>query len=118
MSHTIWIDPNIDKGENIGYGKELESINFYKPQLCKKVSEAIDYLRTIKFEETKIIVSGKLYAELVANIKENIRDIYTIPKIIVFTSNEGKFIEKNNYYQNEENKFYNNGLFLKKLKSL
>ena len=109
MSHTIWIDPNIDKGENIGYGKELESINFYKPQLCKKVSEAIDYLRTIKFEETKIIVSGKLYAELVANIKENIRDIYTIPKIIVFTSNEGKFIEKNNYYQNQENKFYNNG---------
>ena len=109
MFNTIWIDPNIDKGENLIYAKELKSMNFKELKLLKIIPEAIDYLKAIKFEETKIIVSGKLYAELVANIKENIKDIYTIPKIIVFTSNEGKFIEKNNYYQNEENKFYNNG---------
>ena len=110
MSKVLWIDQNVDNYINIGYAKELRAINSVKYlKLFKNTEEAITYLKEIRFDETAIIVSGRLYAELVEKFKENLLEIYTIPKIIVFTSSRNKFIEFNKDYENENNKFYNFG---------
>ena len=110
MSIVIWIDQKIDNFTNIGYSKELRAITSIKYlKLFNNVDEAIIYLKEIKFDETIIIVSGRLYEELVEKFKENILEIYTIPKIIVFTSSKSKFIEFNKDYENEANNFYNFG---------
>ena len=110
MSKVLWIDQNVDNYINIGYAKELRAINSVKYlKLFKNTEEAVTYLKEIRFDETIIIVSGRLYAELVEKFKENLLEIYTIPKIIVFTSSRNKFIEFNKDYENENNKFYNFG---------
>ena len=110
MSKVLWIDQKVDNYINIGYAKELRAINSVKfLRLFKNTEEAITYLKEIRFDETIVIVSGRLYAEFVEKFKEHLLEIYAIPKIIVFTSSKSKFIEFNKDYENENNKFYNFG---------
>ena len=109
MSNVIWIDEDVDSCLNEIYSKELESMNSLNVKLFKKVIEAINYLKTIKFEQTKIIVSGRLYSEFVKSFKENILEMCVIPIIIVFTRNREKFIQYNPGYYNSDNSFYNFG---------
>ena len=66
-------------------------------------------MKYIEFQETKVIISGKLYSEFVKKFKENIIDMCVAPKIIVFASNKEKFIENNKEYQNNSNLFYKFG---------
>ena len=75
----------------------------------KNTDEAVTYLKEIRFDETIIIVSGRLYSELVEKFKENLLGLYIIPKIIVFTSTKTSFLEFNKDYENESNNFYNFG---------
>ena len=98
-SKVIWIDPHIENIENIAYINELISYYFAKVKTFKNVQSAIQYIKEIKFYETKIIVTSSIYSDLVEAIKENITDIYFAPKIIVFTSSFPHFYEKNKDYQ-------------------
>ena len=107
MANVIWIDQNIYNKENIGYTKKLQTIDSIKLKLFQKIDEAVNYLKSIHFKETKIIVSGKLYFDFVNSFKENINDMCIIPKIIIFTRNEKKFINLNNDNNHIENIFYN-----------
>ena len=110
MSIVIWLDQKIDKGINPLYAKDLSAMNSIKfLRLCKNTENAMAYLKEIKFDETIIIVSGRLYSELVEKLKENLLGLYTIPKIIVFTSTKTSFLEFNKDYENETNNFYNFG---------
>ena len=109
MSNVIWIDTNIDNFENSGFGKHFESMKSIKLKLFKNLNEGIAYLKSIKFEETKIIVSGRLYGQFVQSFKANLIDMCICPKIIVFTSNIFTFNQYNPDYQSDENKFYNYG---------
>ena len=111
--NILWIDPNINNEENKKYSEDLKTDlkikNTFNIDLFKKVSESIDYLKAIKFEETKIIISGRLYSDFIKNFKENILEMYVAPKILVFTSNKKRFIENNEEYKDKENKFYTFG---------
>ena len=109
MPNVIWIDEEVDSCLNKIYSKELESMNSFNVKLFKKVLEAINYLKTIKFEETKIIISGRLYSEFVKSFKENMQEMYVIPIIIIFTRNREKFIQYNPGYYKSDNSFYNFG---------
>ena len=108
-SHIIWIDENIDNEENTQYLKELESIGLLNIRLFKEIDKAINHMKYIKFHETKVIVSGKLYSEFVKKFKENIIDMCVAPKIIIFTKNKDKFIKNNKEYQSNINLFYKFG---------
>ena len=66
-------------------------------------------MKYIEFQETKVIISGRLYSEFVKKFNENIIDICVAPKIIVFTKNKEKFIEYNKEYQNNIDLFYKFG---------
>ena len=109
MSKYIWIDPEIYNEENMKYVKYLEEQYSVKFKLFLTTNEAIDYIKEIEFEETKIIISGKLYLEFINSFKINITAICVAPKIIIFTSSERRFLEYNKEYKNIDNKFYNIG---------
>ena len=61
ITNVIWIDPKIQNEENTEYKKELEKIGNIKLKCFVKVNDAINHLKTIKFQETKIIISGKVF---------------------------------------------------------
>ena len=105
MSIIIWIDQNIHNEENQRYVEDLEELDNKKIIQYQKVSDAIEYMKSILFEETKIIVSGRLFDEFINTLKKNINDICFAPKIIVFTTKEKKFLEYNPDYEKIENKF-------------
>ena len=105
--NVIWIDSDLDNEENRIFIKELSSNGSYNVRFFQNVNKAIEHMRYIYFEETKLIVSGKLYPEFVQKFKENIIDMYIAPKIIILTKNKQSFISSNIYNQN--NTFYNFG---------
>ena len=109
IKNIIWIDPDIDKDEFIQYEKEIAENNFLKVKLFKNVSESMEYIKEIKFQETKIIINGGFYSEFVHKFKENIANMYLAPKIIIFTSDIKTFTETNKDYKNTEDKFYRFG---------
>ena len=65
MSIIIWIDQNIHNEENQRYVEDLEELDNKKIIQYQKVSDAIEYMKSILFEETKIIVSGRLFDEFI-----------------------------------------------------
>ena len=107
-AEIIWIDSNIENIENTSYLNELTS--FYKSNIktFKNVESSITYMKQIKFEEIKVIISSSNYSNLVEAFKQNINDMYIAPKIIVFTSTISHFYEKNTRYFNIDN-FYKYG---------
>ena len=109
INYVVWIDPEIRKDEITQYASELEENQILKVKLFKIINDAIDYLKTIKFKETKVIVNGGLYTEFVKTLKKNLEFLYVVPKIIVYTSDPEKFIETNNEYKNQNNAFYRYG---------
>ena len=109
MSNIIWIDSNIKRSEIKIYTNKLKDKGYRKIKLYKNIDDAIYEMKIIKFEETIIIVSGKLYPALVKCFKENVIYMHIAPKIIVFTLNKEKFVENNKDYLDKENVFYNYG---------
>ena len=98
----IWIIPDIEKKKYDEYIRQLELL--YRIEEVKKysnVNEAINYIMTIKFEETIIIIEGGLYDDLINAIKEKIKDIYIAPKIIVITKNIQTFKYNHKEYEND-----------------
>jgi len=109
ITNVLWIDPEIDNEEFRQYEQELETNKTLKVKLFSNVDEAIEFMKEIKFQETKVIVNGGLYADFVSSFKANAHRMYFAPKIIVFTSNKENFIENNKEYQNNEDMFYKFG---------
>ena len=108
-NYVIWIDPEIRTEEITQYASELEENQILTVKLFKVINEAIDYLKSLRFKETKVIVNGGLYTEFIKILKENLVDLYIVPKIIVYTSDPEKFIETNKDYKNPNNAFYRFG---------
>ena len=73
INYVVWIDPEIRKDEITQYASELEENQILKVKLFKIINDAIDYLKTIKFKETKVIVNGGLYTEFVKTLKKKSR---------------------------------------------
>ena len=106
---VLWVDANIDNSENTEYVKELESIGSLRLKLFKNIEGAIEQLKYLEFQETKVIISGSFYSEFIKSFKENILKMYIAPKIIVFTKNKENFVKENKDYSSNENVFYTFG---------
>jgi len=110
MERTIiWLDSNIYGKENKSYYDELKSFKA-KIYRVKTVEEAIKTIYELSFRDVLIIVSGSLFPEFYNEFKAKLINIYIIPKIIIFTSNEEAF--KNSLGINQNiigDKFYNIG---------
>ena len=111
--YLIWIDPNIDNEENSQYIKNIKTIVNNNFKGYKNNDDALKYLKTIKFKETIIMISGRLYIDFINKFKSNLKDIYVIPKFIIFTGNKEKFLNYNKDNEHNMNiinhSFYNFG---------
>ena len=120
--NVLWIEPDLETDENMKNNRDLKNIsNYLNFQSFKQVKEAIDHLKSIKFQETYIIIRDKIFSELIKYFKENLDFMYIIPKIIIFSKDKKNFIKNNKDFKNEDNKFYQDGelkLILMKLKIL
>ena len=133
--YIVWIDKNIfSSSENMKYLEQLgyepgknSNNNFdqetminipsnnkdknlpYIPRPFQDIKSSIFYLKGEKsecrFKKTIIIVSGRLFEAFVKEFNNNLKDIYIIPKIIVFTNNRN--FEYPNNIPNKE--FYKSG---------
>ena len=70
------------------------------------IKSSIDHLKElILFEKVIIIISGSLFVDFVKELHQNLKDIYIIPDIIVFTQKKKEFslpkeIPNKNFYMN------------------
>ena len=108
-SYIIWIDENIDNEDNNQYIKELESIYFLNFRFFKEIDKALNHIKYIKFQETKVIISDRLYSQFVKKFKENIIDMCVAPKIIVFKKDKENLIEFKKKFESNNNLFYKFG---------
>ena len=94
----IWIDPQIYNEENVNNLKELKFLGYSNIHLFNDINEGIIDLKTIKFESLIIVLETYIYKHFIKLLKENIRDIYTIPKIIRFRKYQNSSIVRSFYY--------------------
>ena len=80
----VLIDPQIYAEENKNNLKELKFLGYSNIRLFNGINEGIINLKTIKFESLIIVLEPNIYNNFINLLKENIRDIYTIPKIIIY----------------------------------
>ena len=108
--NIIWVDPNVDNPENSNYLNELRLLGLNKINTFKAVENSITYIKGIKFEETFVILSGKIYIEFIEKFKENLKKICVIPKMIIFLRHKDEFLENNKIYNDIiDHSFYNFG---------
>lgn len=116
LLNLIWIDKNVDSEENIQYYNDLYNTIIYNSKeykyfyykKCLTFAEAINYIKNIKFQATIIIISESLYYEFIEQFIKNLNNIFIIPKIIIFTTNNYELLLKNDKRHNLlNNKFYN-----------
>ena len=105
--NVIWIDEALESLENKEYAQKLNSFGSFETNLFTNVDQAIVNMKLIKFQQTFIIVSGKLYyPEFVEKFKDNIKDMCFAPKILIFTKNKHDFVMTSRI---QNNTFYNFG---------
>jgi hypothetical protein len=73
--NVLWLDTNYDNIENSKYLKKLESNENLKINCFKEADEGIEYIKKINFEETYIIISGRLYSQYYNILKNNLNKI-------------------------------------------
>ena len=95
LYYIIWIDSKINNDENLYYKLRMEKKLSSKALKCvDNVSEAIEYLKELKFVKTIIICSGRLFPDFIKIFKKDINEFMLYPKIIIFTG------DKSIFYQN------------------
>ena len=62
--------------------KDPNLLHHIKP--CNNIDSSINFLKNLKFNETIIIVNECVFIDFVEEFHENLKDIYFIPKIIIF----------------------------------
>ena len=108
--NIIWFDKNYVNFENSLYLNDLKRNGNLIIKCYKEIKKGIEYIKTIFFQETNIIISGKLYSEFISEFKNNLIFFNVIPKITIFTDSKLEFLKYNNVYINYvENSFYNYG---------
>ena len=118
----IWIDKNVNDNENKAY---LNEVNFSNTQQDINIHEfnndnilndiktfidiksGINYLKKLKFVQVIVIISGSFFKDFIIKLKKNYKDIYVIPKIIIFTTEKRKksLIKDFNYNEKNKNNF-------------
>ena len=117
--YIIWIDKNVNNEENQGYANQLKNENYILETYTDIESGLKEFLynkeedekkeKKIHFKDIYLILSGSFYQDFILKFKEHLKDIYIVPKIVIFTSNK-EFLEKNAKIKDIiENKFYNLG---------
>jgi hypothetical protein len=108
-SIIIFIDENVVEETYNKFFEKLDYLGYSNFNKFTEINNSINYIKKeISFEDTKIIVNGQLYKDFKKIFKKEIKNIFVIPKIIIFTNDKKKFMENNKKYK-EDNSFFNFG---------
>ena len=110
--YIIWIDKNINNEVIRNYITYLAKRNFiiYTYIDIESGLNEILYNKDKYFKNIYVILSGSFYQDFILRFKEYLKDIYLVPKIVIFTRDKELFLEKNSNIKDIiENKFYNLG---------
>jgi len=107
----FWIDEKVNNEENNNYKKMFEKNINIKIFSFTTTSQAINYLKKVKFNKIFIICGGYEYILFIKKFKNDINDYMICPKIIIFTRDKSKYLNRNS--NNKElyigDEFYNKG---------
>ena len=99
----VCIDKEYEK-----YERDIRSHNNIKFEDYKEVGKAIDYIKKIRFQKTIIIISLELYPEFYDSIRKCEKELYIVPKIIIFDEKNDESFKCNTTLP-INNPFYNIG---------
>ena len=107
--YLIWIDAKVDDKEITSYiNNYLKDYFFISP--CKDIESGINEIKNLRFKDTYIILSGWVYKDFILKFQEILKELYIIPKLIIFTGSKNKFLEYNSDIENIiKNNYYNLG---------
>jgi hypothetical protein len=109
-TNIVWIDQNVNSKENQSYlnSKVVKEFKNYEIFTFIKVDEGINFLKKLRYTCTYIILSGRLFLNFIESFKQVIKDIFIIPKILIFCGSKKKLY---NNFPNEylDHKFFNSG---------
>ena len=63
----------------------------YDIQVFDNITDSINYIITLRFKDTFIIISEGLFNEFINILYQRLKDIYIIPYIIIFSSRKINF---------------------------
>ena len=84
--NLLWIEKNIDNGENKEKIKEFEYLKIYNIFIFDGLEKMKEKLLSYKFIETIIIVTGELLEEFYKLISTIIPNLFIIPKVYIYTN--------------------------------
>ena len=107
--YILWIVEDLYNIENLNYQNQLKSefpgFKFYCYNLVENI---IKNIKQIEFENTYVIINGRIYKNFMLDFYTNMKDIYTIPKFVIFSPNTSLIIKDNsiNYFKNSDYFYY------------
>ena len=106
--NLIWIGIDVENEEYKAFLNEFNTLLHSEIKCFINEEEGINYIKTIKFENIKIIINVKFYINFIQKFSENLHQIYIIPKIILFSKDNDDLLESSKNYENIiTNPFYN-----------
>ena len=105
----IWIDKNINDKEKQKYVTKLKKTKF-KIKTFINIELGLNEIYKNNFKNIYLLLDDSIYIDFILKFKNNLRDIYVVPKIMIFTNNKDLILEKNNNIKDIiKNTFYNLG---------
>jgi len=107
----IWIDENVNNEENIINLTKLRKGNF-KIETYEDIESGLNILlnKDKYFKNIYLILGESFYIDFILKFKNNLMNIFVVPKIVILIKNEKLFKEKNSNIKDIfDNKFYNLG---------
>ena len=95
--NIIWVDKNIYNSENKEYQTFLNEESSFTNFIFTEVEEAIAKLKEIKFQYTFVLTSGSYFPIFIEEYKKEYKNLYVIPKILIFTMEKGSFMKNYGY---------------------
>jgi len=118
-NYIVWI--NEDNDEKKYYKIRMEKkVSLEELKCIDDITEAIKYLKKLKFVKTIIICSGSIFPKFIETFKSVINEFMICPKIIIFTEEKSNFLTEVENNQNLliNHPFYNSGGVVDKFEDL
>ena len=80
----IWIDPDIQGSEYDSYVNQIKGTGKYEVSTFLSIEKAFPKIFEIKFDDTIIIISGKIYKDFFKKLQHSLEKLFVIPQIIIF----------------------------------
>ena len=74
---------------------KLNSLGCSTIDYIDSIEISLNKIKQIAFQELRIIINGNIYSKFAEKFTKNITDIFTIPKIIIYTESEELFFKEN-----------------------